>query len=60
MSDAERLEYERTIEELRVAKELWTKTAELVAQKLSVAQRGDSLGAVDIIWENYNEALHGA
>lgn len=59
MTDAERLDYERTIEELRVAKELWRTTAEILARRLSTAQRGDFLGTVDILYESYNEARNG-
>ena len=56
MSDAERIDYERTIEELRFDKARWSKVAEILAIRLSIAQRGDTAGVEDILWAAYNEA----
>ncbi len=58
MSDAERLDYERTIENLRFDKARWGKVAEILATRLSIAQRGDSNAVEDILWAAYNEAYH--
>lgn len=60
MTDSERLDYERTIEELRLAKARWQLVAEKLAGRISIAQRGDLNGIVDIIWEAYGEAHNGS
>ena len=56
MTDAERLDYERTIEQLRFDKARWVKVAEILAAKESIRQRGDTNGMTDILFDAYQEA----
>ena len=54
MSDAERIDYERTIEELRFDKARWVKVAEILAHH--IANTSSDKTPVDILFEAYHEA----
>ena len=54
MTDAERLDYERTIEQLRFDKARWVKVAEILAHHIS--NTSSDKPPVDILFDAYHEA----
>lgn len=59
MGEAERIDFENTIEQLRADRDRWRRACEKLADSISLAQRGDFEATWDIMEDVYEEAGRG-